>query len=36
MNYPSSANIIDTQYSIIKEVCKKEFGWRVSLKDPWQ
>jgi hypothetical protein len=28
--------IIDTQYDVIKEVCKKVFGWRViSQKDPW-
>ena len=27
---------IDTQYDVIKEVCKKVFGWRVvSQKDPW-
>jgi tubulin polyglutamylase TTLL6/13 len=27
---------LDTQYDVIKEVCKKVFGWRVvSQKDPW-
>ena len=27
---------IDTQYDVIKEVCKKVFGWRVlSQRDPW-
>jgi tubulin polyglutamylase TTLL6/13 len=29
-------NAFNTQYDVIKEVCKKVFGWRViSQKDPW-
>jgi hypothetical protein len=29
-------SLLDTQYDVIKEVCKKVFAWRVvSQKDPW-
>ena len=24
-------NLIDTQYPIIKEICKNEFNWRISM-----
>ena len=28
-------NIFNTQYDVIKEVGKKDFGWKISHKDPW-
>lgn len=29
-------SLLDTQYQIIKDIAKKEFGWRVtSQRDPW-